>query len=75
MASGTTVQMPRLIRVWPDLGEVLGCQSRPAAYAAYESLPDSLKVRLGRRVRVDSNKLADWLNAGGHKASHAACRA
>lgn len=64
-----TAGMPKLMKVWPDFAEVVGVASRPAAYAAYNTLPDHLKCRIGTRVRVDAGKLAEWIAQGGSAKS------
>lgn len=59
------VSLPRLIKVWPDLGLSLNL-GRVDSYQFANKLPKGILVRLNRRLRVDSDKLREWLSQGGH---------
>ena len=41
------------------------------SYEFIKKLPAGIQVRLGRRVRVDAGRLADWLAKGGDLADRA----
>lgn len=56
--------LPRLIRVWPDWGQPNG-MSRAQAYAAADKLPVGVRVKIGHRLRLNADRLAEYLQAGG----------
>lgn len=71
--------LPRLIRVWPDWGQPNG-MSRAQAYAAADRMPVGIKVKIGGRLRLNADRLREYLEAGGDLAKEraqelAACRA
>lgn len=55
---------PELIRVWPDWAQQAGL-SRKAAYDSVRKMPLGVRVKLGRRVRINAKRLAEWLDKGG----------
>ena len=55
--------LPRLGNV-SDLAQVLSV-SQHEAYEAAKLLPAGVQVRIGRRLRIDLDRLAQWLSAGG----------
>lgn len=61
----TEVSLPNLAKVWPELGTSLKL-SRKEAYEFANRLPAGVLVRLGRRLRVDVDRFAEWSAAGGH---------
>jgi hypothetical protein len=58
-----TGTLPNLIKV-NDFGELFGL-TRSQSYDALRQLPPGVKVTLGRRVRVDLDRLREWLAQGG----------
>ena len=55
--------LPPLLRV-EEFAEHWGL-SRPQAYEAIRRLPPGVRVNLGRRIRVNADKLVEWLEGGG----------
>lgn len=68
MTSLNTPQLPRLIRVWPDWGQPNG-MSRAQAYAAADRMPAGVKIKIGGRLRLNADRLREYLEAGGDLAS------
>lgn len=58
--------IPKLIGV-EEFAEQAGL-SRYCAYDMVRKMPKGVVVRLGRRVRLDADRLREWLNAGGTHA-------
>lgn len=55
--------LPRLITV-----ETFASQAGINKHQGYEMarrMPPGILIKLGRRVRLDADRLADWLRAGG----------
>lgn len=42
--------------------------SRTQAYGVVAKMPDGVKVRLGGRVRLNEDKLKEWIEQGGNVA-------
>ena len=63
-----SLQQPAYIKVWPTLGELLGIASRSQTYAAAEQLPVGVKVKIGGRLRLNAQRLNEYLAAGGDLA-------
>ena len=68
MESIFAVKIPQMIKVWPDLGQRVGL-GRQASYALADSMPEDIKIRMGRRIRLNAERLAAWLEAGGQGRS------
>lgn len=64
------VDLPTLLRV-PEWGAQSG-MTRSAAYAAVDRMPPGVKVKIGGRVRLNAQRLAEYLQAGGDYASRPA---
>ena len=64
-AERQTALLPTLIPVWPDMGQSLHL-GRVETYQFANRLPKGILVRLNRRLRVDAEKLREWLAAGGN---------
>lgn len=62
--------LPTLIRVWPDWGQQAGL-SRVQAYDCANRMPAGVRIKMGNRVRLDVDRLADWLAKGGNLAGNA----
>jgi hypothetical protein len=62
--------VPRLIKVWPEWGHSNG-MTRHQAYATADSMPVGVKVKIGGRLRLNADKLAAYLEAGGDLAQKA----
>lgn len=58
-----TTILPQLIRV-EDFAQTFGL-SVHQGYQAVRQLPPGVVVRLGRRIRLDAQKLNTWLAQGG----------
>ena len=58
---------PTLIKIWPTWGQENGL-SRAAAYAAANKMPPGVRVQIGGRLRLNSQRLAEYLNSGGDLA-------
>lgn len=56
--------LPTLIKVWPDWGQRAGL-SRVQAYDCANRMPPGVRIKLGNRVRLNVDRLAEWLAAGG----------
>lgn len=64
----TVTALPKLIKVWPDWGQPAGL-SRVQAYEAANRMPPGVRVKLGHRVRLNVDRLAEWLEQGGNLAT------
>lgn len=60
-------ELPKLIKVWPDWGQQAGL-NRVQAYDCAGKMPPGIRIKLGNRVRLNADRLVDWLNSGGHLA-------
>ena len=68
--NSTHVDLPTLLRV-PEWGAQSG-MTRSQAYAAVERMPAGVKIKIGGRVRLNAQRLAEYLQAGGDFASQIA---
>ena len=61
--NSTHVDLPTLLRVseWAAQNGM----TRSAAYAAVGRMPAGVKVKIGGRVRLNAQRLAEYLQAGG----------
>lgn len=59
--------LPTLIKVWPDWGQRAGL-SRVQSYECANQMPPGVRIKLGNRVRLNVDRLADWLSKGGSLA-------
>lgn len=57
-------QLPNLIGV-TEIQTICKLRSKAQAYEVIRGLPVGMVVHLGRRVRVNADRLAEWLNRGG----------
>lgn len=64
----TPVDVPVYRKVWPDFAEMVGINSRPAAYDAASKLPVGVRVKVGNRLRINLSRLQQWLDQGGDLA-------
>lgn len=55
--------LPRLIDAETFAGQA--GLSKVMAYDLIKKMPRGVVIKLGRRVRLDADRLADWLRAGG----------
>jgi hypothetical protein len=62
--------LPRLGNV-DDLANLLGL-SQHEAYEAAKLLPAGVRVQIGRRLRIDLDRLREWLAQGGTLAGRRA---
>lgn len=62
------LKVPTLIKI-PDWGLANGF-SRAQAYAAADKMPPGVRVKIGGRLRLNAEKLAAYLQAGGDLALH-----
>lgn len=62
-----TTALPRLIKVWPDFGQAQN-MTRSQAYGFASRLPQDIKVKVGKRLRLNADRLAKYLEAGGDLA-------
>lgn len=60
-------ELPTLIKV-AEFAQKAGL-SRSQAYEVVRRMPEGVKVRLGGRVRLNLDRLCDWLSQGGNIAS------
>lgn len=60
-----TTDLPRLGTI-SDLAAALKV-SEHEAYSVARLLPPGVGIRVGRRWRIDMNRLGDWLRAGGQR--------
>lgn len=58
----------KLIKVWPDFADIVGINSRPAAYDAASRMPVGVRVKIGNRLRINVETLEKWIRAGGNCA-------
>jgi hypothetical protein len=65
--SGLLNGLPRLIKPWPDWGQANGL-SRGATYAAVDRMPPGVRIKIGGRLRLNADKLREYLEAGGDLA-------
>lgn len=68
--NSTHLSLPTLLRV-PEWGAQCG-MTRSAAYAAVDRMPAGVKVKIGGRIRLNAERLAEYLQAGGDFANRTA---
>lgn len=59
--------LPRLLKPWPDWGQA-NDMTRAQTYAAVDRMPVGVKLKIGNRLRLNADRLNDYLQAGGDLA-------